>query len=149
LDQRSASKGSAGNVVGAVLFAYAIQRLGLPDSATQGVLADICRDLMANSPREMFSKAILSGWLIATMVWLILVAPEVKFWTILLFTYLIGVGGFPHVIVGCAEASYLVFSGLLSRSGFLGRFMLPTLAGNLVGGTLIFALVSHAQVKAE
>ena len=36
---------------------------------------------------------------------------------------------------------------------FFGTFWLtfagPTLAGNIVGGSLIFALISHAQVRSE
>ncbi|HEY9511861.1 MAG TPA: hypothetical protein VIQ48_04730, partial [Rhodanobacter sp.] len=30
-----------------------------------------------------------------------------------------------------------------------GHFGLPTLAGNVVGGSLIFALISHAQVRSD
>ena len=29
------------------------------------------------------------------------------------------------------------------------RFALPTLAGNIVGGSLIFALISDAQVRSD
>jgi len=31
----------------------------------------------------------------------------------------------------------------------LGNFVLPVLAGNLVGGTVLFALLSYAQVMKE
>jgi formate-nitrite transporter family protein len=31
----------------------------------------------------------------------------------------------------------------------LGNFVLPVLAGNIVGGTVLFALLSYAQVMKE
>lgn len=53
------------------------------------------------------------------------------------------------IIVGSAEAMYLVFSGRLDFLDGVARFALPTLAGNIVGGSLIFALLSHAQVRSD
>ena len=47
------------------------------------------------------------------------------------------------------EALYLVFDGATSWTAYLMRFALPTLAGNIVGGSLIFALISHAQVRSD
>ena len=42
---------------------------------------------------------------------------------------------------------YLVFNGSISWHEFLWPFALPTLLGNITGGTLIFALISHAQIR--
>ncbi|EBP5020779.1 hypothetical protein XP02_22075, partial [Salmonella enterica] len=42
---------------------------------------------------------------------------------------------------------YLVFNGTLPWSDFFWPFALPTLAGNICGGTFIFALMSHAQIR--
>ncbi|PYA42861.1 hypothetical protein DMW45_27255, partial [Serratia marcescens] len=42
---------------------------------------------------------------------------------------------------------YLVFNGNLPWSDFIWPFALPTLAGNICGGTFIFALLSHAQIR--
>ena len=64
-------------------------------------------------------------------------------------TCLIGIGGFTHIIVGWAEVMFLVFENRLSIGEFALDFALPTLAGNVVGGSLIFALISHAQVRAD
>jgi len=60
---------------------------------------------------------------------------------------MIAIGGFTHIIVGSAEAMYMVFAGEISFVDVVLRFGLPTLAGNVVGGSLIFALISHAQVR--
>ena len=37
--------------------------------------------------------------------------------------------------------------GKVSWGDFFLRFGLPTLAGNIIGGSFIFALISHAQIR--
>ncbi len=138
-----------GNLVGVALFAYFTLHLQQFDAETQGIFADIGRDLMRNSPWQMFTKGILAGWLIATMVWLLPSAEHAKVAVIILITYVIAIGGFTHVIVGSVETLYLVFAGELRAADYALRFALPTLAGNIVGGSVMFALISHAQVRSD
>ena len=95
----------------------------------------------------MFSKAILSGWLIATLVWVLSSIDQGKILMIFIVTYLMGLGDFPHIIVGSVEVLYLMFLGKLAVADALWTFGVPTLLGNLLGGTVIFALISHAQVR--
>ena len=60
-------------------------------------------------------------------------------------------GGFTHVGGGLGrEALLLSLAGQarVSRTWRFG-FFLPTLAGNLFGGTLLFAVLSYAQVREE
>lgn len=56
-------------------------------------------------------------------------------------------GDTTHIVVGSVEILYLVFNGTLHWSDFIWPFALPTLAGNICGGTFIFALMSHAQIR--
>jgi len=42
-----------------------------------------------------------------------------------------------------------VFAGELPWKDFWLVFAGPTLAGNIIGGSFIFALISHAQVRSE
>ncbi len=60
---------------------------------------------------------------------------------------LIAPGDTTHIVVGSVEILYLVFNGTLHWSDFIWPFALPTLAGNICGGTFIFALMSHAQIR--
>lgn len=62
-------------------------------------------------------------------------------------TYLMGIGDLTHIVVGSVEILYLVFNGNIPWWQFFYPFALPTLAGNIVGGTFIFALISHAQIR--
>ena len=62
-------------------------------------------------------------------------------------TWLIALGDTTHIVVGSVEILYLVFNGTLHWSDFIWPFALPTLSGNICGGTFIFALMSHAQIR--
>jgi len=97
----------------------------------------------------MFAKGIISGWMIATMVWMIPSMETAKIGIIVMITYLMALGDFTHIVVGSAEVSYLVFAGELPWKDFWLVFAGPTLAGNIIGGSFIFALISHAQIRSE
>lgn len=43
----------------------------------------------------------------------------------------------------------LVANGHLDSSSMFSGFALPVLAGNVVGGTALFALLSYAQIMKE
>jgi formate/nitrite transporter FocA (FNT family) len=109
----------------------------------------IGREMMeANWPVMVFG-GISSGFLIATMVWLIPSAGPAQVHIVTLMTYLIAVGGFPHIVAGSVEAFMLVAHGELSLPRMLVDFTIPVLLGNTIGGTALFALIAHAQVVRE
>jgi len=138
-----------GNLCGTLLVAYVMLNLPIFDSQTDHAFLEIGRKVMENDVTHMFSKGIVSGWMIATMVWMIASMEAAKIWIIILITYLMALGDFTHIVVGSAEASYLVFAGELSWSDFWLVFAAPTLAGNIIGGSFIFAILSHAQIRSE
>ncbi|MNG36797.1 Inner membrane protein YfdC [compost metagenome] len=76
-------------------------------------------------------------------------AENAKIWIILLVTYLMALGGFSHIVIGTLEAGYLLWAGELGWREYFLDFALPTLIGNIVGGSLIFALISHAQIRSD
>lgn len=138
-----------GNLVGVIVFACAMVYMHVLDTATQSALVSQALDVMRNTTVEMFTKGIIAGWLLGTMVWLLPALPHAKIFVIVLMTWLIGVGHFTHVIAGSTEVLYLVFRGGLPATHYIVHFALPTLAGNIVGGSVIFGLISHAQVRSE
>ncbi|MGO2449146.1 formate/nitrite transporter family protein [Pseudomonas taetrolens] len=138
-----------GNLCGTLLVAYVMLNLPIFDTKTDLAFLDIGRKVMENSPWQMFAKGIVSGWMIATMVWMIPSMESAKIWIITLITYLMALGDFTHIVVGAAEVSYLVFAGELPWKDFWLIFAGPTLAGNIIGGSFIFALISHAQVRSD
>lgn len=136
-----------GNLIGTAIAAWAFGYMPVFDAATRRAFFSIGMQVMENTPSEMFAKAIVSGWLVATMVWMFPAAGPAKILVIVLMTWLIAVSDTTHIVVGTVEILYLVFTGALPWQDFIWPFALPTLAGNICGGTFIFALLSHAQIR--
>jgi len=87
-----------------------------------------------------------AGWLIGLMVWLLPGAGPSRPLVIILLTYVVAICQFPHIIAGSTEAAFAVWSGDASVGDYLGRFLLPTLIGNSLGGTILAALLNHAPI---
>ncbi len=136
-----------GNLIGCALAALALSYLPAFDNETRDAFSELGQAVMKNSAAEMFCRAIISGWLIATMVWMFPAAGSMKLPVIILMTWLIAIADTTHIVVGSIEVLWLVFNGELPWSAFIWPFALPTLAGNIIGGTFIFALISHAQIR--
>jgi formate/nitrite transporter FocA (FNT family) len=138
-----------GNLSGTLLVAYVMLHLPIFDSKTDLAFLEIGRKVMENDAGKMLAKGIISGWMIATMVWMIPSMESAKMWIIILITYFMALGDFTHIVVGSVEVSYLVFAGELPWKDFWLVFAGPTLVGNIIGGSFIFALISHAQIRSE
>ncbi|VTT28650.1 transport [Klebsiella pneumoniae] len=136
-----------GNLVGTALAALAFTHMPIFDDAVRSAFVSISQKVMENTPGEMFANAVVSGWIIATMVWMFPSAGGAKIWIIILMTWLVALGDLAHIVVGSVEIFYLVFNGEIPWQQFIWPFALPTLAGNIIGGTFIFALISHAQIR--
>ena len=137
----------AGNLIGTAIAAWAFDVMPVFDEPTREAFLKISLKVMQNPPLEMFANAIISGWLVAPMVWMFPAAGSAKIIVIILMTWLIALADTTHIVVGSVEIFYLVFNGTLPWQEFIWPFALPTLAGNICGGTFIFALLSHAQIR--
>ena len=109
----------------------------------------VSRHAMDKSWAVLFFEAITAGFLMAAMVWLLPGAGSSPFPVIFLMTYLIAISGSAHIVAGSIEAFLLVVNGQMEAGQALAGFALPALLGNIVGGTVLFALLSHAQVMRE
>lgn len=151
--------GVAGRLWAIVLLANLIGTLFAAVAWTwTPIISDDLREVVLTLSREavidhgwlqVLMGGIGAGYLMATMVWLIPAAGSVQFHIVALMTYLIGIGGFSHVIAGSAEAFMLMLNGEMSGSSVVGHFLVPALIGNIFGGTALFAVISHAQVMNE
>jgi formate/nitrite transporter FocA (FNT family) len=139
----------AGNLVGCFLFAAFLAYSGALSPETAASVGDISRHMMANSPFEMFVKGVAAGWLIAALVWMLPSSEGTEIFVITLITYIIALGDFTHIVAGSVEAIYMWLIGEASFWSVAGGFFLPTLLGNVAGGTVLFAVVSYAQVREE
>lgn len=79
--------------------------------------------------------------------WSLPVGRGREFLIVLIFTYFIALGGFAHVIAGSGEAWLLALTSEASFCFAIFGFILPVLVGNVIGRTLIFALLAHPQAQ--
>lgn len=121
--------------------------VGLPEAL--GAQLAVAHDALAHPPLQILTSAIPAGFLIAAVAWALPAARGQEFWVILAFTYFIALGGFAHVVAGSGEAWLLMVHGDISVGGAVLGFILPALVGNVIGGTGLFALLAHAQVRQE
>ena len=92
-----------GNVLGTAIAAWAFEYMPVFTEETRDAFVKIGMAVMKNSPTEMFANAIISGWLIATMVWMFPAAGAAKIVVIILMTWLIALGDTTHIVVGSVE----------------------------------------------
>ncbi|WP_134680533.1 formate/nitrite transporter family protein [Paracoccus ravus] len=138
-----------GNILGGMIAAAVFVWMPLFSAETTEAFLSISLHLMEKTPTQMFTGGIVSGWMIGTMVWAIRGLEASKLVLVFLATYLVAIGDFPHVIVGAIEVAYLLFMGETSVTAAIGDFLIPVTLGNILGGTAIFALVTHLEVRAD
>jgi formate/nitrite transporter FocA (FNT family) len=137
------------NLIGTCVAAGMNVYLHLVDQALLESMLEVSRSLLRKTPLEMMLQGIPAGFLIASVAWIRAGASSGEFWVILALTYTIALGDFTHVVAGSAEAFLLLFNGQVGIGQVLGGMILPSLAGNIIGGTGLFALLAHAQVRQE
>ena len=139
----------AANVVGAfaagLFFAYtpAIPSDLLP------AIHELSEHAVGMGPWTSFMRAIPAGVLVASIVWMIPRSEDAAFFVILTFTWLIAAGDFTHIVAGSVEMAYLLVIGDLGIPQAVLGFFVPVLAGNVIGGSAIFAALAWGQVKDE
>ena len=135
------------NLVGTFAFAWLVSHDTLFSAEVNAALRTIAAEGLKDPFWPMLTKAILAGWLIALMVWLIPGAGPARLWLILIITYVVAIGQFSHVIAGSVEAAYNVFVGHIGIGAYFTRFLIPTLIGNTLGGVSLVAILNHVPVR--
>jgi len=133
------------NMAGALIFTAVITFLPVLEPAVKQSLTAIGFEALAPGPGGIFVRGIFAGWLIALMVWLLPFAETGRVSVIVIITYVVGLGGFSHVIAGSIEVFALSWQGLAPWTSTFGGYTLPALAGNMVGGVALVAALAHVQ----
>jgi formate/nitrite transporter FocA (FNT family) len=134
------------NLVGTWLFTLLL----LPHGVVRPELVDELRKGALEAFGDGFGvtvlKAVIAGWLIALMVWLLPSARSARLLTVIIITYVVALGRLPHIIAGSTEAAYAVIVGIASVGDYLWAFLIPSLIGNTIGGMALVGLLNHASV---
>jgi formate/nitrite transporter FocA (FNT family) len=139
----------AANLTGTGAAAGIAYSFGIATERQLTALTEISMKVYEKTPLETLLTGIPGGFLIAAMVWMMPQSRNFEFWTILTITYVIAIGGFSHVVAGSTEAFLLIYQGIMTPWEGLYVFLGPAFAGNVIGGTLLFALLAYGQVKEE
>jgi formate/nitrite transporter FocA (FNT family) len=135
------------NLCGCALIALALATTPIVAPADQGALSAVAQHAIGLDPPSAFWRAIVAGWILALMVWLLPASEAAaKPLIIVALTYLIAICGFSHIIAGSVDMFYELFRGHTTVRTALDTFFLPTLCGNTLGGVLLVSMLSFGQV---
>jgi formate/nitrite transporter FocA (FNT family) len=137
------------NLIGTLLFALALGRLAVVEPQTTHALSDIAREAMRHDWWTTLLHAIYAGWLVALLVWMLPAAENSKVAVIVIIAWLIGAGGFAHIIAGASEVFYAAWRGEATWGQAVFGFILPALIGNMIGGITLVAALNHAQATSD
>ena len=138
-----------GNLLGTLAIATLIAHSGAFDPSMQKSFAEISHEAIAHDFGATFVKAVFAGWMIALMVWFLPATGSAAPFIIMLMTWLVSLCSLAHVVAGSVESFYLVVTGAATLVDYGWRFLLPTLLGNLFGGTALVAVLNYGQVAPE
>jgi formate/nitrite transporter FocA (FNT family) len=138
----------AANLLGALLFAVVAAKTTAFDPEIQRSFSELGHKAMEPGAATILLRGIFAGWLIALMVWLLPFAETARVWVIIIITYVVGLGHFSHIIAGAVEVFTIAAMNEASWLTVFGHYILPTLAGNIIGGITLVAALNHAQVVA-
>jgi len=136
------------NLTGVHIAAWVLSNTRTFKPDVQHAFQEIAREAIAVGFSTAILRGIFAGWMVAMMVWILAVLNNARLPVILIMTYVVGLGGFTHIVAGSAEALFLVWNGSISWWSYAGGYALPTLIGNLLGGLALVSALNHAQVVA-
>ena len=137
------------NLAGTLLIALATNALLIGSPEQRTAMLTVSRRLLEHDWLATLKLGMPAGFLIAAVPWSLPAARGQAFWIVLTLTYFIALGGFAHVVAGSGEAWLLAAAGEITFTRAAFDLILPALVGNIIGGTGLFALLAHAQVRQE
>jgi formate-nitrite transporter family protein len=137
------------NLLGTWLFALMLTIKPLFSPEVNQALQELSQSSLSHLFWITLLKAVLAGWLIALMVWILPSAQSARLLTVLLITYVVALGQLTHIVAGSTESAYGVLSGFFGLSDYFLYFLLPTLIGNTIGGVTLVSLLNHGSVAPE
>ncbi len=137
------------NLAGTFVVAAGISHGGIASPELLAEIRLMAAHLMAPAPLTILLSGVPAGFLVAAIAWVLPSARGSEFWVIGIITYLISICGFSHIIASSTEVWVAVLCGDASAWAGINGVILPALLGNIIGGTGLFALLAHGQVKAE
>ena len=137
------------NMLGTLIVAALIAHDVIVPEDQRASILELSRETVMHDAGKTLVLAIPAGFLIASIAWILPNARGSELWVIVLITWMVSIGKFSHVVAGSTEAFTLWLVGEIGFGKAVGGFILPALIGNIIGGTGLFALLAHAQVRGD
>jgi formate-nitrite transporter family protein len=136
------------NLLGAFLFAALAARSGGLRPEYVDAMVQIGQQSTHVSAGHVFWSAVIGGWIIALVAWLVSGSHSItgSVMLIWLLTFLVGMGHFAHCIASSGEIFAAVFKHRVSVAQYF-LWLLPAVLGNITGGVMIVTLLEYGQVK--
>jgi len=139
-----------GNILGGYLFSAILVYMivGMDLMAIKDIEAIVLKMISPHST-HIFVSAIIAGWLMGMLSWLVTASKETisTIFIVFIITFLIGMGHLHHSIVGSIE----VFTAFLltDKVSFLDYLRVQgiTTLGNAVGGVVFVAILKYAHIE--
>ena len=139
----------AANLVGTFFVAWLAARSIIVSPEQRAAMIEIAREILGHDAPATLCLGIPAGFLVASIAWILPNARGSEIFVVIAITYVIAIGGFSHIVAGSSKAWVLWLTGESPLDHVLLGLVLPSLAGNIVGGTGLFALLAHGQVRHE
>ncbi|MDS0295889.1 formate/nitrite transporter family protein [Halogeometricum luteum] len=139
----------AGNVAGAGVFSVIAVTVAPSFGIVEpSAFVELGKQLVDHPVEAKFTAAILAGWLMGLLSWLVSAAQETisRTFFVWLVATTIGIAHLPHCIAGIVEVlPAMLFSPEIGFVTF-AEFMLVSTVGNAIGGTVFVALLKYGHV---
>jgi len=135
-----------GNLLGGCLFAFLGGNIALSlEIISIETVSRIAQHVTKANIVTLFGSAILAGWLMAVLSWLLSSSKETisRIVIVYIITFTVGFAGFHHSIVGNIEVfAGLIFTDNISVVDYLS-FQSVALLGNAIGGVFFVAFLRY------
>jgi formate/nitrite transporter FocA (FNT family) len=137
------------NVIGTALFAAFILYSGAVTADVQKAVHEMSMIPYQITATAVMTRGVISGLLIASLVWMLANIEGSKVGLIMIVTSIMAFGDLSHVVAGSVDAAYVGLEGAVPFVTGFTHFFVPTLIGNILGGSGLFALMAYAQIREE
>jgi formate/nitrite transporter FocA (FNT family) len=138
------------NLVGAFIFAMLAVLTGALDQSVQSELVSNGLKYTDGSFIDTFWSAVLVGFLLATVAWLVEGCDTVtgRVAVIWILTFFVSLASLDHCIATTVTAFCALLDGELGL-GDTAAWLVPAVLGNVAGGVVIVAAINYGQVREE
>ena len=139
-----------GNLAGGLVFALLATKTSGLASEVVAAFTALGETAASRGFATTFWSAVLAGWLLALVAWVVAASEEVigQFFVIFLLTLPVGLASLDHSVATAIAVIGSLFDGQVSLAEALG-WQATAVLGNALGGVLIVAVINYGQVRSQ